>query len=248
MSRNSPLSPEGIYANYLAGGYSIIALSPAVIETLNVQRERLEAATDRAIAGTIVAVESTEELDASAIPDATKVAIAGAEEDAASGELLSAVLARYPGAVVPKVGGPELIEAIEARYPEAIALPKPTVLWQIFAYVIVTIAELCISVVGLELAFTTAPRSMKGFITGCFLLTVFCGNQLNSVLVLFYPKLPAWIFFALMSLMMVPVTFAFLFIARRFNQAVARQLASEAEQSSTEAADTAVEGRTPPGD
>ena len=243
-----PLSPEGIYANYLAGGYSFIALSPAVFETLSVQRERLEKATERAIEGTIAAVESTDELDALAIPDGTKVAIAGAEENAASADLLSDVLARYPGAVAPKIGGPELLEALEARYPEAIALPKPTVLWQIFAYVIVTIAELCISVVGLELAFTAAPKSMKGFITGCFLLTVFCGNQINSVLVLFYPKIPAWIFFALMSLMMVPVTFAFLFIARRFNQAVARQLTSEVERSSIDAADIAVEGRTPPGD
>ena len=113
---------------------------------------------------------------------------------------------------------------------------------------IVTIAELCISVVGLELAFTAAPASMKGFVTGCFLLTVFLGNQINSVLAPIYPRVPAWTFFAAMAVMMIPVTFAFLFIARRFNQAVERQAALDAERSSTTAADIAVEGRTPPGD
>ena len=48
--------------------------------------------------------------------------------------------------------------------------------WEIFAYIIVTIAEILISVTGLELAFTAAPKSMKGFVTGCWLAAVGFAN------------------------------------------------------------------------
>ena len=55
---------------------------------------------------------------------------------------------------------------------------KVSVLWELAAYVVITLAEACISVVGLELAFTAAPQHMKSFVTACWLLTVFAGNLL----------------------------------------------------------------------
>ena len=48
--------------------------------------------------------------------------------------------------------------------------------WQVWAFVVITLAEVLISVTGLELAFTAAPKSMKGFVTGCWLLTVGVAN------------------------------------------------------------------------
>src|SRR5262249_30847083 len=45
---------------------------------------------------------------------------------------------------------------------------KVSLWWQVLTFFLITVAELCISPVGLELAFTAAPKAMKGFITGCF--------------------------------------------------------------------------------
>jgi proton-dependent oligopeptide transporter, POT family len=103
---------------------------------------------------------------------------------------------------------------------------KVTVLWEILAYVIITVAEICISVSGLELAFTAAPKAMKSFVTACWLLTVFFGNIFNAQITQFYGKeknqlLPGP-YFGLLALMMIPVSLAFFFIARRFNREAAR--------------------------
>ena len=49
-------------------------------------------------------------------------------------------------------------------------------LWLVAAYVAVTAAEVCISVVALELAFTAAPKSMTSLVTACWLLTMCCGD------------------------------------------------------------------------
>src|SRR5262249_53561645 len=101
---------------------------------------------------------------------------------------------------------------------------KVTVLWEILAYVIITVAEICISVSGLELAFTAAPKAMKSFVTACWLLTVFFGNIFNAQITQFYgkDKIPPGPYFGLLALMMIPVSMAFFFIARRFNREAAR--------------------------
>ena len=46
---------------------------------------------------------------------------------------------------------------------------RVTVWWQVLAYLIPTVAEILISVTGLELAFVAAPPSMKSFVTGLWL-------------------------------------------------------------------------------
>ena len=101
--------------------------------------------------------------------------------------------------------------------------------WWIFAaYFTVTLAEVCISVTGLELAFTAAPNSMKGFITACWLAAMACGEFLNgfvspcyeSTVVLFHRPtvLSPPLYFGLFTIAMVPVTIAFVVVARRFNR------------------------------
>jgi POT family proton-dependent oligopeptide transporter len=99
---------------------------------------------------------------------------------------------------------------------------KVSVLWEILAYVIITVAEICISVSGLELAFTAAPKTMKSFVTACWLLTVFFGNIFNAQITQFYGKIPPGRYFGLLALMMIPVIIAFFFIARRFNREISR--------------------------
>lgn len=103
---------------------------------------------------------------------------------------------------------------------------KVSLWWQVLTFFLITVAELCISPVGLELAFTAAPKAMKGFITGCFLLTVFFGNIINSYLVRLYTPLEETTsmgpieYFGMLTGIIVVITVAFVFVARRFNQAV----------------------------
>ena len=54
------------------------------------------------------------------------------------------------------------------------------VMWQFFPYLVITMAEVMISITGLEFAYTQAPRSMKSSIMSIWLLTVFFGNMLTA--------------------------------------------------------------------
>jgi POT family proton-dependent oligopeptide transporter len=51
--------------------------------------------------------------------------------------------------------------------------------WVALAYILLTIAEVLVYGTGLELAYAEAPAHMKGFITGCFLLTMTLANFIN---------------------------------------------------------------------
>lgn len=58
--------------------------------------------------------------------------------------------------------------------------------WQAVPYLIITLAEVMVSITGLEFAYTQAPPRMKSTVMGFWLLTVSLGN----VLVAFVTKLP----------------------------------------------------------
>ncbi len=52
----------------------------------------------------------------------------------------------------------------------------PSILWQFFAYLILTSAEILVSIVCLEFAYSQSPRKMKSFIMGVFFLGVSLAN------------------------------------------------------------------------
>jgi len=113
------------------------------------------------------------------------------------------------------------------RTEQAAAQARISVWWQLIPYLIITAAEICISVVGLELAFAAAPATMKSFVTACWLLAVFFGDLLNAQITPWYNERVLGIhltpgrYFLLFALLMIPVTLAFAFVARRFNRPVA---------------------------
>ena len=53
---------------------------------------------------------------------------------------------------------------------------EPSISWQLLAYVVITAAEVMVSVTGLEFSYTQAPRDMKSFVMAMWLLTVSVGN------------------------------------------------------------------------
>lgn len=94
-----------------------------------------------------------------------------------------------------------------------------TIWWQVFAYLIITVAEVLISVTGLELAYTAAPKTMTGFVTGCWLVAVGMANLfINAPVTRLYAQMQPTAYFAMLTAMMLVVSVAFVFVARRFNQ------------------------------
>jgi len=57
---------------------------------------------------------------------------------------------------------------------------RPSVGWQFAAYVVVTAAEIMVSITGLEFSYTQAPRTMKSVIMAVWLLSVSLGNFVTA--------------------------------------------------------------------
>lgn len=57
---------------------------------------------------------------------------------------------------------------------------RPSVGWQILAFVVITASEIMVSIVGLEFAYTQAPRAMKSWVMALFWLSVWGGNQFTA--------------------------------------------------------------------
>ncbi|MBK8014606.1 MAG: POT family MFS transporter [Deltaproteobacteria bacterium] len=57
---------------------------------------------------------------------------------------------------------------------------RPTILWQIFAYVLMTAGEVLISVTSLEFFYTQAPRKMKSAIMSIKMFAVSLGNLVTA--------------------------------------------------------------------
>lgn len=58
----------------------------------------------------------------------------------------------------------------------------PSIAWQILAYFVITAGEVMVSIVGLEFAYTQAPKSLKSMIMSLYLLAVFVGNLLTGAI------------------------------------------------------------------
>ena len=58
---------------------------------------------------------------------------------------------------------------------------KVSPLWLFFGYFIMTIAELCLSPIGLSLVTKLAPKKFLSFMMGCWFLTSFVGNLIAGI-------------------------------------------------------------------
>jgi len=56
----------------------------------------------------------------------------------------------------------------------------PSISWQLAGFVLMTAAEVMISIVCLEFSYTQAPRTMKSFVMAFFLVAVFAGNLFTA--------------------------------------------------------------------
>jgi len=98
--------------------------------------------------------------------------------------------------------------------------------WIILAYFLLTVGEVLVYGTGLDLSYGFAPKSMKGFVTACFLLTNAFGNGINILFTKAYraedPASKGFIdpekFFALDAGIVLAAAIAFYFIGRKFNR------------------------------
>lgn len=96
---------------------------------------------------------------------------------------------------------------------------KPSVWWMIGATFVITLAELCISVVGLEFAYTRALPGTKSTVTAAFLLTVTVGDTLGGFFNRLYETVlsPGW-FFLVQTGIVALAAVIFVQVARKFER------------------------------
>jgi POT family proton-dependent oligopeptide transporter len=59
---------------------------------------------------------------------------------------------------------------------------RPHMMWQILAYIVLTAAEVMVSITSLEFSYTQAPKKMKSFVMGLYLLVAIAlGNILTAL-------------------------------------------------------------------
>lgn len=93
------------------------------------------------------------------------------------------------------------------------------IMWQFFPYLTITIAEVLISITGLEFAYTQAPKSMKSTVMSFWMLTTFLGNVIVSISAKFMDTHSNFVsggFFMFFAALMFGVSLIFMFMASRY--------------------------------
>jgi proton-dependent oligopeptide transporter, POT family len=94
-----------------------------------------------------------------------------------------------------------------------------TVWWVILATFVVTLAELCISPVGLEFAYRQGVPGTKSVVTAAFHMMVFVGDSIGLIFAPFYEKgLRPAAYFGLLAVIMTVTSVVFIPISRKFER------------------------------
>jgi POT family proton-dependent oligopeptide transporter len=90
--------------------------------------------------------------------------------------------ATYEGLLEAVRAGEAAVRAgsLQAPVVENAMAGMPSIGWQFLAYIIITAAEVMVSITSLEFAYTQAPKKMKSFIMGIYFLGVSLGNLFTS--------------------------------------------------------------------
>jgi POT family proton-dependent oligopeptide transporter len=98
----------------------------------------------------------------------------------------------------------------------------PNILWQILAFVVLTAAEVMVSVTHLEFAYTQAPRKMKSLVMCTYLGSISLGNLFAAVVNVLIQnpdgssKLTGAAYFFFFVKVMLAAAVAFVFVARGY--------------------------------
>lgn len=100
----------------------------------------------------------------------------------------------------------------------------PHISWQLLAYVLLTAAEVMVSITCLEFSYTQAPKTMKSFIMAFYFMSVAVGNLFTSAVNFFIEnsdgssKLAGASYFWFFTALMLVTAILFLFVIRNYNE------------------------------
>ncbi len=100
----------------------------------------------------------------------------------------------------------------------------PSILWQFWAYVILTAGEVMVSITGLEFSYTQAPNSMKSIVMGLWFLSVSLGNGITALVNQFIVnpdgtyKFDNTEYFWFFAILMFATAVLFVFVAMRYKE------------------------------
>jgi POT family proton-dependent oligopeptide transporter len=98
----------------------------------------------------------------------------------------------------------------------------PSIGWQLLAYVMLTSAEVMVSITCLEFSYMQAPRAMKSFVMAFFMLSISVGNLFTSAVNFFIQnadgssKLAGADYFIFFTLLMLATAMLFLLVVRYY--------------------------------
>ena len=142
-------------------------------------------------------------------------------------------------------------QVVEGNKLVEVSTVKVSILFPVIAYIVLTIGEVLLYGTMLELAYSAAPKSMKGFVTACFLVTNTLGNLLNMVWMKTYAGslvdpvndrgwiVPDWLpgagtrislmpgqFFGITALVVVFAALVFIYVGKQFEKSQAEAAAA----------------------
>ncbi|MEC9005504.1 MAG: POT family MFS transporter [Nitrospirota bacterium] len=98
----------------------------------------------------------------------------------------------------------------------------PNIVWQLLAFVVITSAEVMVSITCLEFSYTQAPRVMKSVVMALFLLSVSLGNVFTALVNYFIQNqdgsviLEGAAYYWFFAGVMLVASLAFIWVARRY--------------------------------
>lgn len=101
---------------------------------------------------------------------------------------------------------------------------RPNIVWQLLAFVVITAAEVMVSITCLEFSYTQAPLKFKSFIMALFLLSVSLGNGFTSLVNTFIQREDGTVLLAgpsyywFFALIMSVVSVLFVFVAKTYRE------------------------------
>jgi POT family proton-dependent oligopeptide transporter len=99
---------------------------------------------------------------------------------------------------------------------------EPFIGWQLLAYVVLTSAEVMVSITCLEFSYSQAPRSMKSFVMAFFMLSISLGNLFTSAVNFFIDvpgsesRLAGADYFLFFTLLMLVTAVLFVMVSHRY--------------------------------
>jgi POT family proton-dependent oligopeptide transporter len=107
---------------------------------------------------------------------------------------------------------------------------SPTIAWQLLAYILLTAAEVMVSITCLEFSYRQAPQTMKSFVMACYFLSIAAGNLFTGAVNFIIQnddgstKLAGANYFWFFTFLMLITTIAFMWSSSRFHKQPGQQV------------------------